>query len=112
MGRLSEAGRRMVRHIRGGRAVKRLHARELSAGREGMSDRVAPVTPAFEGPYECGVCGRLLLTGEDHGRYCVDGRRTVTCSLCDIELAAAGFVRADQVPDRSRGSSSALADCA
>lgn len=112
VGRLSETGKRFLSQVRALHGVEQCSAPESSAGQEGMSDRVPTLTASHDHPYECGVCGRRLLTGEDHGRYCVDGRRTIACSLCDIELAAAGFVRVDDPLARSQGSSAELADCA
>ena len=112
VGRLSETGRRLVGQVRALRGTGRSSDAELSVGQEDRSDSVPSPSACIDRPYECGICGRRLLTGEGHGLYCIDGRRTVTCSLCDIELAAAGFVRADEARDVSQGSSSPLADCA
>jgi hypothetical protein len=109
VGRLSETGRRLVGQVHALRGTGRSSDAESSVGREGRSDSVPSPSESIDHPYECAVCGRRLLAGEEHGQYCIDGRRTITCSLCDIDLAAAGFVRADGDRHRSPGG---LADCA
>jgi hypothetical protein len=112
MGRLSETGRRFLGQVR---ALHRVESPTAPASPpdEARTSEWAPSPAACFGvPYECGVCGRRLLTGEERGCFCIDGRRTITCSLCDIELAAAGFVRADEGNGSALDGSSALADCA
>ena len=111
MGRISEARRRLVSQVRGLRPGQWSAGPGLRTERTEVSGRVPPRAASSVDPYECGVCGRRLLTGEQRGCFCIEGRRVVACSLCDIDLAAAGFARANE-DDGARGGPDELADCA